>query len=80
MDGNIVCDPITGNKLYDFGMRGTGTVLPGNDTKWRYSRSFLAGGNPTGTLIYDKSEYLYDGAMKLATYEALPDCPVDCCD
>ena len=60
VDGNIVCDPITGNKLYDFGMRGTGTVLPGSDTKWRYSRSFLAGGNPTGTLIYDKSEYLYD--------------------
>lgn len=50
-DGKILTDPETGRDLYDYGMKGLG--LP-------FSRAFLAGGNPTGTLYYDKSEYLYD--------------------
>ena len=49
--GNILHDEITGRPLYDYGMKGLG--LP-------YSRSFVAGGNPTGSLVYDKNEYLHD--------------------
>lgn len=49
--GEIMREETTGRPLYDYGMKGLG--LP-------YSRSFLAGGNPTGSLAYDKSEYLYD--------------------
>lgn len=49
--GNILHDDTSGRPLYDYGMKGLG--LP-------YSRSFLAGGNPTGSLVYDRSEYLYD--------------------
>ena len=50
-EGNIMHDSATGNKLYDYGMKGLGLD---------YSRAFLAGGNPTGSLIYDKSEYKFD--------------------
>lgn len=50
-DGKIMTDPASGNKLYDYGMLGLG--LP-------FSRNFLAGGNPTGTLIYDTSAQGYD--------------------
>lgn len=50
-NGARMYDPTTGNPLYDYGLTGLG--LP-------YSRSFLAGGNPTGTLIYDVSAQYYD--------------------
>ena len=50
-EGNIMHDETTGYRLYDYGMLGLG--LP-------YSRKFLSGGNPTGALHYDTSEYLYD--------------------
>lgn len=49
--GEIMHDAATGNKLYDYGMKGLGLD---------YSRAFLAGGNPTGSLIYDKSQYKFD--------------------
>ncbi len=49
--GQIMRDAATGNKLYDYGMKGLGLD---------YSRAFLAGANPTGELIYNKSEYLDD--------------------
>lgn len=50
-EGNIEYDRVTGNPLYDYGMKGLG--LP-------YSRTFIAGGNPTGTLIYDVSAQAWD--------------------
>ncbi len=50
--GNIKYDETSGHPLYDFGMKG----LDGMPM----SRTFLGGANPTGTLIYDKREYLHD--------------------
>ncbi len=50
-DGSVMHDEASGNPMYDYGMKGLG--LP-------YSRAFVAGGNPTGSLIYDKSAYMYD--------------------
>ena len=38
--------------LYDYGMSG----LDGMP----FSRTFMSGGNPTGELVYNKEEYLYD--------------------
>lgn len=50
-DGRVMHDEASGHPMYDYGMKGLG--LP-------YSRAFVAGGNPTGSLIYDKSAYMYD--------------------
>ena len=50
--GNIRYDSSTGKPLYDFGM----TPLEGMPM----SRSWMSGANPTGTLIYDKEEYIHD--------------------
>lgn len=50
-DGHVIHDEASGHPMYDYGMKGLG--LP-------YSRAFVAGGNPTGSLIYDKSAYMYD--------------------
>lgn len=52
-DGNIKTDPLPPHReLYDYGMSG----LDGMSI----SRSFMSGANPTGTLVYDKEEYLRD--------------------
>lgn len=52
-DGNIKTDPLPPHReLYDYGMSG----LDGMSV----SRSFMSGANPTGTLVYDKEEYLRD--------------------
>lgn len=50
-EGRVMRDAVSGQPLYDYGMKGLG--LP-------YSRAFVAGGNPTGSLIYDKSAYMHD--------------------
>lgn len=52
-DGKIKTDPLPPHReLYDYGMSG----LDGMSV----SRSFMSGANPTGTLVYDKEEYLRD--------------------
>ena len=51
-DGTLKTDPISGRELYDYGMDG----LDGMP----FARSFMAGGNPTGELIYNKREFLHD--------------------
>ena len=52
-DGKIKTDPLPPHReLYDYGMSG----LDGMSI----SRSFMSGANPTGTLVYDKEEYLRD--------------------
>ena len=49
--GNILHDETTGRPLYDYGMKGLG--LP-------YSRSFVAGGNPTGYRLLDKRDVVIE--------------------
>jgi TonB-linked SusC/RagA family outer membrane protein len=51
-DGSFKTDPTTGRVLYDYGMKGLDDMT--------FSRTFMSGGNPTGTLVYDKQEYLHD--------------------
>ncbi len=52
-DGSLKTDPLPPHReLYDYGMSG----LDGMNI----SRSFMSGANPTGTLVYDKNEYLHD--------------------
>lgn len=51
-NGNFKHDPTSNRVLYDYGMSG----LDGMP----FSRTFMSGGNPTGELVYNKEEYLYD--------------------
>ena len=49
--GKVLYDDVTGNPLFDFGMRGLGAP--------NLNRTFSVG-NPMGTFVYDVNEYLYD--------------------
>jgi TonB-linked SusC/RagA family outer membrane protein len=51
-DGSFKTDPTSGRVLYDYGMKGLDDMT--------FSRTFMSGANPTGTLVYDKQEYLHD--------------------
>lgn len=51
-DGSYKTDPVSGRVLYDFGMKGLDNMP--------FSRTFMAGGNPTGSLSYDVTQYLHD--------------------
>ena len=50
-NGQIMHDPVSGNPVYDYGMKGLGAPNLG--------RTFSVG-NPLSTFVYDVNQYIYD--------------------